>query len=65
MLNSVSPQEGFQITLDKVVKQLWRVKNWKVPGHDAIHGYWLKSFTSIHSRLAGQLQEIFREGPSG
>ena len=64
MLNSVHPQEGFQITLDKLVKQLQRVKNWKAPGHDAIHGYWLRSLTSIHSRFAGQLQETFWEGPS-
>jgi len=48
------------ITLDKVVKQLKRVKNWKA---DAIHGYWLKYFTNIHVRLTGHLQEMFRKGP--
>ena len=31
---------------------LKRISNWKTPGHDGIHGYWFKKFTSIHGRLA-------------
>ena len=65
MLNTVYPQEEFQITLDKVTKQLRKVKNWKAPGHDAIHGYWLKYLTNIHPRRACHLQEIFQKGPPG
>ena len=25
-----------------------KVLNCKTPGHDGIHGYWFKKFTSIH-----------------
>ena len=63
ILNTVCPQEEFQITLDEVTKQLRRVNNWKAPGHDAIHGYWLKYLTNIHQRLACHLQDIFQKGP--
>ena len=63
MLNTVCLQEEFQITLDKVTKQLRRVKNWKAPGHDAFHGYWLKYLTNMHPRLASYLQDIFQKGP--
>ena len=29
-----------------------KISNWKMPGHDGIHGFWFKKFTSIHDRLA-------------
>ena len=28
------------------------ISNWKTPGHNRIHGLWFKKFTSIHDRLA-------------
>ena len=28
-----------------------KISNWKTPGHDGIHGFWFKKFTSIHDRL--------------
>ena len=28
---------------------------WKTPGHDGINGYWLSKFTSIHHRLAVEM----------
>ena len=50
-------QEGFQIDVKKVKKQLRKVPNWKAPGPDQVHGYWLKNFSSLHERIAQQLQE--------
>ena len=32
------------------------IPNWKAPGPDDIHGYWLKNFRTLHQRMAGQLQ---------
>ena len=32
--------EKLEMTLKK--------SNWKTPGHDGIHGFWFKKFTSIH-----------------
>ena len=30
--------------------------NWKVPGPDNVHGYWVKRFVSIWDRIAFHLQ---------
>ena len=37
-----------EIQID-VLKTTLIISNWKMPGHDGIHGFW---FTSIHDRLA-------------
>ena len=31
--------------------------NWKTPGLDDIHGFWFKKFTSIHDRLATEINK--------
>ena len=36
---------------------LKKVSNWKTPGHDGIHGFWFKKFTSIHDRLALEMNK--------
>ena len=33
-------------------------ENWKTPGKDKIHGYWIKNLTNLHERLAWQLQSV-------
>ena len=35
-----------------LLKTTIKILNWKMPGHDGIHGIWLKKFTSIHDRLS-------------
>ena len=35
----------------------WKISNWKTPGHDGIHGFWFKKFTSIHNRLALEMNK--------
>ena len=44
------PQSGN--TYRTTQKTLKKISNWKRPGHDGIHGFWFKKFTSIHDRLA-------------
>ena len=41
-----------EIHTDLLKTTLKKVSNWKTPGHDGIHGFWFKKFTSIHDRLA-------------
>ena len=41
-----------EIHVDLLKTTLKRISNWKAPGHDGIHGFWFKKFTSIHGRLA-------------
>ena len=49
-------QEDILITTGKLKKQLRKMKNWKAPGPDGLQGYWIKTFTSCHERIAIQLQ---------
>ena len=41
---------------ESVRNQLMRIPNWKAPGPDEVHGYWLKNFRVLHQKLAEQLQ---------
>ena len=45
-------EEGLkaEIHTDLLKTTLKKVSNWKTPGHDGIHGFWFKKFTSIHDR---------------
>ena len=45
-----------EITTSTVRDQLKRIPNWKAPGPDEVHGYWLKNFRALHQRMAEQLQ---------
>ena len=40
-----------EIHIDLFKTTLKRISNRKMPGHDGIHGFWFKKFTSIHGRL--------------
>ena len=44
------PKTEIHINLLKTT--LKRTSNWKTPGHDGIHGFWFKKFTSFNGRLA-------------
>ena len=35
--------------------------NWKMLGHEGIHGFWFKKFTSIHDRLAIEMYTCLEE----
>jgi len=57
-LVSLTRQPNLHITLVHVQSCLEHMHNWKAPGNDMIHSFWWKKFSSLHSRLPGQLQEI-------
>ena len=40
---------------------LKKISNWKTPGHDGIHGFWFKKFTSIHDRLALEMNRCLQD----
>ena len=58
MSNEYHPQEGLVISVDKIKKQCWKVPNWKAPGRDKVQGFWIKSMTNLHERIAEQLNKI-------
>ena len=54
------PMDDFTITADMIKKQAKKVKNWTAPGKDEVHGYWLKHPTSLHTRMAWQLNQLLQ-----
>ena len=50
-------RQTFHETTTRIVRnKLKRIPNWKAPGPDEVHGYWLKNFRALHQRMAKQLQ---------
>ena len=49
-----------EIHIDLLKTTLKRLSNWKTPGHDGIHGFWFKKFTSIHCKLALEMNRCLQ-----
>lgn len=47
-LGSVDSMNVPVITAEIFAYAVSRIKNWKAPGPDCLHGYWLKRFTAAH-----------------
>ncbi|CAG4954429.1 unnamed protein product [Parnassius apollo] len=54
---SITPMDPVTITPDDVAEAVRRAPNWKSPGLDGLHYYWLKGFVVCHTVLARQFQE--------
>ncbi|CAG5054666.1 unnamed protein product [Parnassius apollo] len=54
---SVTPMDPITITPEDVAEAVRRAPNWKSPGLDGLHHYWLKGFVVCHAVLARQFQE--------
>ena len=50
-----------EIHIELLKKTLKKISNWKTPGHDGIHGFWFKKFTSIHDRLALEINRCIQD----
>ena len=50
-----------KIHVDSLRTKLKKIPNWKTPGHDGIHGFWFKKFTSIHDSLAIEMNRYLQE----
>ena len=55
-------EEGPKVELprDLLKTTLKKISNWKTPGHDGIHSYWFKKLTSIHDRLALEMNRCLQ-----
>ncbi|CAG4958593.1 unnamed protein product [Parnassius apollo] len=49
---SVTPMDPITITPEDVAEAVRRAPNWKSPGLDGLHHYWLKGFVVCHAVLA-------------
>ena len=43
-----------------VKKQAKKMKNWTAPGKDEVHGFWIKHLTSLHPKIAQQLNRLLQ-----
>jgi len=59
---AVSAQREFKISVTMLCKQVRKMKSWKAAGPDGVHAFWLKQLTTLHERLAMQLQATMDEG---
>ena len=50
-----------EIHINLLKKTLKKISNWKMPGHDGIHGFWFKKFTSIHDRLSLEMNRCLQD----
>ncbi|CAG4969099.1 unnamed protein product [Parnassius apollo] len=57
----ITPMDPVIITPDDVAEAVRRAQNWKSPGLDGLHHYWLKGFMVCHAVLARQFQEALNQ----
>ena len=50
----------FEITADTVKNQVKKIKNCIATGKNEVHGYWFKHLTSLHTRIAKQLNHLLQ-----
>ena len=54
-MHSSKPQ-NIDMTPTQIKEIIRKMANWKAPGLDGIHGYWIKMFVSMQERIALHLQ---------
>nr|XP_034831559.1 uncharacterized protein LOC117988518 [Maniola hyperantus] len=58
---SIEPMNPVAISAEDVAGAVRRAPNWKSPGPDGLHHYWLKGFSVCHATLARQFQEALEQ----
>ncbi|XP_063377562.1 uncharacterized protein LOC134664747 [Cydia fagiglandana] len=59
---SIEPMGAVTISPDDVSCAIRTAQNWKSPGPDGLHNFWLKWFRCSHSCLAAQFQQALELG---
>ena len=54
----VKEQVWEEITKDELLSAIRNSHNWKAPGIDKIHNYWIKNLTSLHSLLTVEYNKL-------
>ena len=55
-------QQGLTISKEDIKCRVQRMKNWATSGHDMIQAFWLKKLTSLHTRMAKQMECLIEQG---
>ena len=53
--------EEVVITEEMVKKQAKKTKNWTAPGKDEVNGFWIKHLTSLHQKIAPQINRFLEK----
>ena len=61
MTRELEGLEKVKIHIELHKKTLKKISNWKTPGHDGIHGFWFKKFTSIYDRQALEMNRCLQD----
>ena len=54
-------QEDVAITAEDVKYKLESMSNWKAPGPDKLQVFWIKQLTSLHDRLANNINTLLQQ----
>jgi len=54
----MNAQAGLTVTPRLVAIVARMLNNWKAPGPDCVHNFFIKHLTSLHNRLASQIQAV-------
>ena len=60
-LDGIKEGPKMEIHVDLLKTTLKRISNMKAPDHDGLHGFWFKKFTSIHGRLALEMNRCLQD----
>ena len=60
-LQSLNEGSKIKIHLNSCRTRLKKVPNWKTPGHNSMHEFWFKQFTSINNRFAIEMNRFLEE----
>jgi hypothetical protein len=55
-------QEPVMITVKDIQIRVRKLLNWKAPGKDGIHNYWLKRLSNLHVMLSKIMNSMINEG---
>ena len=44
-------QQNIEITPTTIKERIRKMANWKTPGFDGVHGYWIKMLVSMQERI--------------
>ena len=55
-------QRNVEIGPTKIKERICKMVNWKAPGPDVVHRYWIKMFVSMQERIAFHLQSCIIKG---
>lgn len=63
--NYIDKQTDMEVRVDRLKIFSGRISPWKAAGPDGVHGYWVRSFRSLHRNIVNQMNDtIMKRNPS-